>query len=70
MSVLSKRIASNIQTAREGFALIREYTDPRLHDLLNSLEEAHVVALEQLNVSAELNTTIDLNLRAIAERAQ
>lgn len=68
MSALSKRIASNIATAHEGFQLLREYTDPRLHGVLDSLEDAHVAALQSLDTSADLNSLLDLNLRAIAER--
>lgn len=68
MSALSKRIASNIVTARQGYQLIRDNTDPRLHGLIDSLEAAHIAALESLDTSADLNSLLDLNLRAIAER--
>lgn len=67
--MIDESVASNRQAAVEGYALLRDCSDPLLHGLIRGLEEAHLATLDTLTAQADLLTTLDLNFRAINERA-
>lgn len=59
-----------VESATEGYALIREQLTPALHTLLGILEESHLSSLKQLASVGDMMQTLDLNLRSIMERRE